>query len=253
MVTVGRSPSRPGIARGASGVVETRCRRRPEGKTALVAGGGNGIGRAIALGLTSHGSTAVVADKDEAGVRRVVTEMRAAGSHSEATDLLVLGDTEWGRILDVSLRGTFLCIGVACPRLIEEKRPGTIITVTSIGAFQPSGGPPAHLAYKGGVASVTRSAAISLAPHGIRVNALAPGYVPTDMTREGLDDPEIGAAIAEGSRSVTWGLPTISPARPCSSRAASRSSSQDRCSRSMEARSFKAGNQLKSPPRAPAT
>ena len=197
---------------------------RLAGKTAVVTGAGHGIGRAIALGLAANGARVVVADRDEAAAHDVAATIGASGDavamdvsvrdqveavmqvagtpdvvvccagihHSPGTTgLLDLDDAEWERVLDVNLRGTFLCIQTAARRLVAAGRAGSIVTVASIGAFQPTAGAPAYVASKGGVVSLTRSTAVSLAPHHIRVNALAPGYILTDMTRASLDRPDI--------------------------------------------------------------
>jgi NAD(P)-dependent dehydrogenase (short-subunit alcohol dehydrogenase family) len=198
---------------------------RLEGKVAVVTGGARGIGRAIAEGMAREGALTVIADRavDEAtaagtssiaesyqvdvSVRSEVEGLVEAVATSHGTPAVVvccagiisvaepqgaleLTDEEWDGIIDVNLRGTFLCAQAVARRLVAERRPGSIITVSSIGASRPTSGAPAYHASKGGVVGLTRSLAVNLAPHGIRVNCLAPGYILSDMTRESLDDAE---------------------------------------------------------------
>ncbi len=208
---------------------------RLQGKVALVTGAGRGIGFAIARGCARHGARVAVTDLDETAAQRtteaindeggeaiayavdvadraqVEAAIEAAVGHFDLPDVVVccagithatesygileLTDEEWDRVLDVNLRGTFHCLQAAVRRLVAARQGGSIITVASIGALVPTMGYPAYHVSKGGVVGLTRGAAVNLAQYGIRVNALAPGYTLTDMTSEGLDDPEIWSAV----------------------------------------------------------
>jgi 3-oxoacyl-[acyl-carrier protein] reductase len=198
---------------------------RLEGKVAIVTGGARGIGRAIAEAMAREGACTMIADKvlDEPTSARATAVAQAyqvdvsirseveglveavAARHgtpsvvvccagiisvAEPQGVLELTDEEWDGVMNVNLRGTFLCAQVVARRLVSERRPGSIITVSSIGASRPAFGAPAYHASKGGVVGLTRALAVNLAPHGIRANCLAPGYILTDMTRDGLDETE---------------------------------------------------------------
>ena len=85
-----------------------------------------------------------------------------------------------------------------------------MITISSIGASRPTLGAPGYHASKGGVVSLTRSLAVNLAPHGIRVNCLAPGYILSDMTRESLEDAETERLVLDRIRSAARASPRTS-------------------------------------------
>lgn len=89
---------------------------------------------------------------------------------------------DWRRVLEVNLTGTFLAMQAAARRMIEHRRPGRIITIASIAAKHPDAGPVAYTASKAGVWMLTKKAARELAPAGIRVNSIGPGFVATNMT-----------------------------------------------------------------------
>ena len=194
---------------------------RLEGKRALVTGGSRGIGRAIALGLAREGAAVAVnyrssrADAESAireiqqMARRAVavqgsTDSRAdverfvAEAHDSlgAVDILInnagilkrtpfleIGEEEWDAILDVNLKGYFLVGQAVARRMVDAGTPGAIVNVSSAG--QAVAGPNlAHYCVsKAGVEMLTKEMALELAPHGIRVNAVAPGLIETDINR----------------------------------------------------------------------
>lgn len=205
------------------------------GSVALVTGAGRGIGRGIALRLAEAGAAVAVADLDGDLAMRVTDEIRAAGGTAEAApadvsaeadvkslvracvekmgglDVLVnnagifpvcpvleMETADFDRVVSVNLRGVFLCTREAALAMVDQGRGGAIVNVTSIDAVHPSMVGLAHYdASKHGVWGFTKNVARELAPHGIRVNALAPGGVLTEGVQEmGGGSDEAVAAFA---------------------------------------------------------
>ncbi len=193
------------------------------GRVAIVTGSGRGIGRAIALKLAEAGASVVVNDMKEAA-EGVAGEIRAAGRQSlavigdvtsaadvarlaEATiatygrvDILVnnagiardqllvrMSDEDWDRVLDVDLKGVFLCTR-AVLRYMLKKRWGRIISIASIVGLVGNPGQANYAAAKAGVIGFTRSVAKEVASRKITVNAIAPGFIDTEMTQNLAED-----------------------------------------------------------------
>jgi 3-oxoacyl-[acyl-carrier protein] reductase len=199
-----------------------------EGKVALVTGGGRGIGRAIALALADAGAdVAVVVSRDISAAESVAEEIRAKGrqalarktdvSDGAATEELVtavvaelgridilvnnagitrdglimrMSEEDWDAVLDVNLKGTFNCTKAAVKRMVRQ-RSGRIVNVTSIMGITGNGGQANYAASKAGIIGLTKSTAKEVGSRGITCNAVAPGWIQTQMTEH------LPATIAE--------------------------------------------------------
>ncbi len=196
-----------------------------EGKVALVTGGSGGIGRAICLELAARGSSVIVNYNRNAVSAEDLVATIAAGS-GEATalqadvsnadqvtnlfkeakslygtlDILVnnagmtrdnvimmMKPDDFDMVLATNLRSCWLCCKEAA-RIMMRKRSGSIINITSVVGIAGNGGQTNYAASKAGIIGVTKSLAKELAVRGVRVNALAPGFVETDMTADLSDD-----------------------------------------------------------------
>jgi 3-oxoacyl-[acyl-carrier protein] reductase len=200
---------------------------RVDGKVAIVTGAGKagkGIGQACAMALAGAGARVVVASRTEASARSVADEILAAGAEALALgvdvsaadqvdalvaatlerfgcvdilvnnagitrDGLILRMTEdaWDSVLDTNLKGAWLCTK-AVARPMMKQRSGAIVNMTSIMGIAGNAGQANYAASKAGLIGLTKSAARELAPRGIRVNAVAPGWIETAMTAELGDD-----------------------------------------------------------------
>ncbi|MDI6520310.1 SDR family oxidoreductase [Streptomyces coelicoflavus] len=203
-----------------------------DGKTAVVTGGGRGLGRAFAHALGAQGARVVVASRKAEDLDRVVAEAAEAGYEAWARptdvtcetqveslieeaaarfghlDVLVnnsgvvttraMVDTrveEWDTVVATNLRGTFLAVRAMGRHLIARGGGGKIINIASNFALK---GIPNHSAYaasKAGVIAMTRSLAVEWARHDIQVNAIAPGYFTTDMNADMRADAELPQRI----------------------------------------------------------
>lgn len=204
------------------------------GKIALVTGGSRGIGRAIALGLADTGADVAVASRTLPDLEAVVREIEAreqrglavaadvgrtpdiemitervldafghidvlvnsAGISPVYTGALKITEADWRRVLDVNLTGTFL-MARAVGQLMVRAGQGSIINLVSIGARVGLPRLAAYCASKAGVEAMTRVLALEWAEQGVRVNAIGPAYVSTDMTAGLRNHPRLGPALLD--------------------------------------------------------
>ena len=219
------------------------------GRIAVVTGGNGGIGRAIALGLGGAGAAVAVLGRNEGKNAAVVNELEALGVPSIALrvdvtqratlesamaeverrlgglDILVnnagvanitggvLNETSesWDTVIETHLHATFLLSKFAAASMAKRKR-GKIINLASMYSIFGSGALPSYSAAKGAVVQLTKSMAIELAAHNIQVNAIAPGWIETDMTSVAWNDPDqnwapFNQAILDRTPSHRWGKP----------------------------------------------
>jgi len=201
---------------------------RLEGKAAVVTGGGRGIGRAICAAFAKEGADVIVnyASKDQAA-QEVVGMIQEMGRKAIAVkgnvaikadveriiqsaienfgkiDILVnnagvskpnmlykMTEEQWDEVIDIQLKGPFLCTQVASKYMMERKS-GKIINVTSSAGLWGTKGQINYSAAKGGIVALTKSAARELAGYGITVNVVQPGYVSTEMTEKIRTDPKL--------------------------------------------------------------
>ncbi len=201
-----------------------------EGKTAIVTGGGRSMGEAYARGLAERGANVVIADHNPKTSQAVAASLAASGSGAVAIetdvsepsqvesmvreclqrfgriDVLVnnagisrkvdLLDTpleDWDRLFSVNTRGLFLCTQQV-GRVMRDQRSGSIINVSStVGDYIGIRKIAAYTSTKGAVSALTRASALELAQYGVRVNAIAPGFVVTSMASSWQATPELAS------------------------------------------------------------
>jgi NAD(P)-dependent dehydrogenase (short-subunit alcohol dehydrogenase family) len=207
---------------------------RVEGKVAVVTGAASGIGRATARALAAEGARVGIADIDEAGGDRVAAGIREAGgdAFSRRADVRRLADLEavlaeaagrhgrldvlvnnaavavpgsagemaeadWLRVLDVNLSGVWRGMRAAIPWMLAGGG-GSIVNLSSVQGHVGFVGWAGYAAAKGGVDALTRQAAVEYAPMGIRVNAVVPGTIMTEMNETIMRESGAGEAVMAG-------------------------------------------------------
>jgi 3-oxoacyl-[acyl-carrier protein] reductase len=207
---------------------------RLSGKVALVTGAQQGIGRAIAVALAGEGADvavnflddraagervaglvrglgrkAILVGGDVTRIREVEAMVAAVGSALGPPDILVnnagvfprsefleLAEGEWDHVLGVNLKGSFLCAQASARAMVAAGRPGAIVNISS-SAIRGDARGVHYSASKAGVLGLTRAMALALAPHRIRVNAIAPGLTNTAQPRHGNTEEQIAARARE--------------------------------------------------------
>ena len=208
-----------------------------EGRVVFITGGGAGIGRATVLACRAAGAVLAVTDIDGAAAEAIAAEIRVGGgdAHAAALDVadegrvdavvaemlarfgridalvnnagvgarspaLELSSERWQHVLDVGLSGTFYCSRAVGRHMVEQRR-GAIVNVASImglsgGGLYPN---PAYHAVKGALVNLTRALALEWAPHGVRVNAVAPAFTRTALVEPLLADSAMAQAILDAT------------------------------------------------------
>jgi NAD(P)-dependent dehydrogenase (short-subunit alcohol dehydrogenase family) len=192
-----------------------------DGKTAIVTGGGSGLGRQFCIELAKEGTRVVVADVDTAGAEETVGMVTEAGSEAIAVeadvsdagsvqamvaaardrfgsiDVLVnnaglVGETvrthevseaSWDRVMAVDLKGVFLCSKYVIPTMLEQGK-GVIVSIASVSAFLASNTGVEYTAAKHGVAGITKQLAYEYGHDGIRAVGIGPGVIETPLTKD---------------------------------------------------------------------
>ena len=195
---------------------------RLDGRRALVTGASRGLGRACAAALADAGARVVLAARGRAALEQVAAEIAAAGGAAEtlaldiadveraAEALAALGPVDilvnnaggnrpaplldvtvddFDAVMGINVRGAYFCAQAVAREMVAAGQGGVIINMSS--QMGHVGGPrrTVYCATKHAVEGMTKAMAMDLAPHGIRVNALAPTFISTPMTRPFLDDP----------------------------------------------------------------
>jgi NAD(P)-dependent dehydrogenase (short-subunit alcohol dehydrogenase family) len=201
------------------------------GKTALVTGAQQGIGRGIALAFAEAGADVAINWLDDEAAAREVAAAAVGHNRRAVTiqadmaklaevremvdvvvaefggidilvnnagvfprvDFLTMTEADWDFVHDVNLKGAVFCAQAAAKAMIAAGRSGAIVNLASGAAFRGSPRGVHYVASKGGVVSMTRQMALELAPHRIRVNAIAPGLTDTAQPRYGSSEEEIAA------------------------------------------------------------
>ncbi len=193
-------------------------------KTALITGGGSGIGRATALEFAKYGAFSIILDQNPEAAAKVAREIEQAGGkaagvsadvasseklsaafdevrcHTSELHILVnsagiyvfknattADETDWDRCLDVDLKGAWVCAKHALPMMIASGG-GSIVNIASTHAVRAQGNSFPYGVAKGGMLSLTQNLAVDFGPKGIRVNSISPGLVFSPMTLDYLEE-----------------------------------------------------------------
>jgi len=208
------------------------------GRVAIITGGCSGIGQAMAAGLARYGARVAVAGRTATKCEKAAAELRAQGAEilviptdvsqpeearrmveqtadrwgrvdilinsagvSQGVPALEMTVEEWRRVMSIDLDGAFYCCQAA-GRVMKEGGNGSIINITSLSGMLGYANQAAYCAAKGGLTMLTRALAVEWAEYGIRVNAIAPTWFYTPISKTTLDDP---TKLAEKLKTIPLG------------------------------------------------
>lgn len=190
-------------------------------KVAVITGGANGLGKATALLFSEHGATVVIVDVNQEAGDKVVSEITENGSVAlfiktdisksvevnkmmesavakyGGIDILInnagiladaqlvkMTEEEWDRVININLKGIFLCGQAAAKAMIEKDKGGVILNTSSVVGIYGNFGQSNYVASKAGVIGMTKTWARELGKSNIRVNAVAPGFIKTEILKD---------------------------------------------------------------------
>ena len=194
--------------------------KRLQDKISIITGGARGIGFSIARKFAEEGSTVIIIDISKENIEKAVNKikqdgLKASGYVTDVTDLKAVGalfkkiykefgsidilinnagitkdglllrmkEKDWDAVMTVNLKGTFVCTQKACRYMMKNKK-SAIINISSVIGLMGNSGQANYAASKGGINALTKSTAKEFASRNIRVNAVAPGFIKTEMTEK---------------------------------------------------------------------